>query len=943
MSSSRQKARRERCIDSDLLVELYKTRIEELTQARIGLEKVVREQNKIITDHVDARAQLGRALNDVRRENEHLKILLTDEQRAFNIVGDALVAEIKGDVKAKKGEYSILQTSVSGVKVDQSQSDRDWSLQEWLLARPPRLVGLLRRCIEETTTHQPSLPTEQSMRYMRMLGVSLASIYSGSNANTYWEFGRRLSFWMKARTGSRIVVDTLAKIFPGCISNTRIDGILNDWIEQEKRRGANLRISPQTIVVAAFDNVGLGSYKGAHTARLGAENHAVPVCTNRCVIEYTTPDDHPEMEFIQKSVIHGPQHWLTLASTPADILQVKTTCWPKEMLSEAQAFESFKLKVMELSTIREFMHRRLRRNVDGGLEIVFDAPSDAANAATVKFEPSRISKICGCCHEVFDSKRRLCDVCDDPDDATKRRKLVKFEDEQKGSTCLPTPTVFQERKVPQPVDRVATPQSITITSGPSGRFLEKSNVLTLGESRRVGQKLGGGIFHGHSRVHLLPVRTMDPGKRQNKPALVGELLKDLKVHGHSGNAVRKWIFMACDLGAASSESSRPVEVFPILALGHESMCHTKTVAPVVCILLGQEAVKNVPQFRGPYSWTSIADVWDQHKSAQFIKIARDAIVEALMTECALEKQSESFTGTEFLNWCQAYPNDGKFTFFVRTFVLDLCPAYFGFRTGCREHDVTLINASRKSMLPFLAARRRNHYAPAVVNDIIRLDHQSSPIAREMALAVRLQNGQGVDFKLEELNKQLKALVTTDTERGWLVGSLLSRIPELNVDNMWGEVGIQSVTYDAESRSRREPDTSSIVRTMVSAIMKDRLLKPVRAGQTRKASTLYGTPLLISFSDLTSAGSTLINAYFQKVTQCESATLREPIPFEAKFCALTSAENPKEKTGTPAVPVDLNTCDDDPLTVIDDFTTATVSVECLREFFDNEDSAAAEIV
>ena len=50
-----------------------------------------------------------------------------------------------------------------------------------------------------------------------------------------------------------------------------------------------------------------------------------------------------------------------------------------------------------------------------------------------------------------------------------------------------------------------------------------------------------------------------------------------------------------------TEMTRLPEVFPIFALGHEGMCATDALAPMVCSLVGEDLIKKIPHFGGENS------------------------------------------------------------------------------------------------------------------------------------------------------------------------------------------------------------------------------------------------------------------------------------------------------------------------------------------------------
>jgi len=885
MRSPRGTKRQARAFDASDEVIFYKNALECAVQQKKELERVVDKLKKTIDDQVEHRTRLGELVLKLREENASLKGELASEERAFRVVGDALVREAKEDIKSNKGRYSILSSknSKSGTVFDVEE----WKIDDWLENRPSNLVALLRRVVDETTEYKPEDEESNELRKLRMLSTAIACLYCGSNANASFEYGRRLSFSIKARTGSKFVVNLLAKVFPGAMYNSRIDRLLNEAIAYEEHNGEQVTLNDTTLLTGSIDNVACGKYKGAHTARFGAASHVISIVTNRIMLEYSLPDSMTNFEFIQNNPVHAPSRFRYYNTCPENILELKKESWPKEVRSERHAFCELVVDLVSDATVSSRVRNALTQDSSGAIVWIPPKKAGSSGAELKPGEPLPLVKFCPICFKEFSKLYRQCDLCEQKD-STRKMKLefIKPVEEIKQ-------TVFQERAAATRDERVAGTQSLSIRLGQRGGVITENNFAqTSYESSRKGQRVGGGAFKDDTKVHILSVKLMDPGKRANKEHLIQEMLKLGKVKGYCEDYHRLFINMSTDLGAAMTETTRLPEVFPIFALGHEGMCATDALAPMVCSLLGEDLIRKIPHFGGENSVQSFVQVWDHHKTTQFLVLVMQAILEVVRIEYALEKQSTSFDASDFIRWCSSFPDDAKFSFFTKFFILEMLPAYQGFRLGCRSHDATLINSCRKTFLPLYAARRRNKYAPAIVLDIIRNDHQATLLAREMVMELRLHGGQGIDFVVENENKNLKACVTADTERGWKSASFMRRVARAKLDGIASQFGLPRTDDNDAGRSRIEPDTSRIVKLIVDRIMEERLLKPVKH---RKAETLFGESLLVTYDEFRTVGTDALNTFLSKVLECQAPTVPSSgIPFPQVYCALTESEKPKRK-------------------------------------------------
>ena len=124
MRSPRGTKRQARAFDASDEVIFYKNALECAVQQKKELKRLLDLQKNATAKQVKHRKALGALVFKLREENASLKGELASEERAFRVVGDALVRDAKEDIKSNKGQYSILSSK-------NSKSGTVFDVEEW--------------------------------------------------------------------------------------------------------------------------------------------------------------------------------------------------------------------------------------------------------------------------------------------------------------------------------------------------------------------------------------------------------------------------------------------------------------------------------------------------------------------------------------------------------------------------------------------------------------------------------------------------------------------------------------------------------------------------------------------------------------------------------------------------------------------------------------------
>lgn len=176
------------------------------------------------------------------------------------------------------------------------------------------------------------------------------------------------------------------------------------------------------------------------------------------------------------------------------------------------------------------------------------------------------------------------------------------------------------------------------------------------------------------------------------------------------------------------------------------------------------------------------DVGDIHKANDFLRnVVKPAMFAALVTTYVTTLsvpplRYEDVETKDVMVWVEEILNDsssvdlkfGNYAFFL----FRILPAYELIKKGVRTGDMSMYNAGRRLLLPFVFALGRTTYGPAVVRDMFQYYHVVPEEIREEIWVIFGLNNEGLDGKLEEWNKKQKAHVISNSEMGVQAGALL---------------------------------------------------------------------------------------------------------------------------------------------------------------------------
>ena len=496
----------------------------------------------------------------------------------------------------------------------------------------------------------------------------------------------------------------------------------------------------------------------------------------------------------------------------------------------------------------------------------------------------------------FETHCHTCDTCFDPSRDFANGLLCSLEDARRAALLRTpaTPTTFPTR---------ASSKSFGSASA-SDADLSCSTALSMGDGRSIvktphvapsSTKINDSIGSASdSTCHFvpLPVMLFNPALTVNQLEIARRLLRMAGVAGYvrdSEPANRLWVFMMCDLGAIPAEGTRPNCIHAVMALGHEEQTVVKTDCALVFATAMDDLSQFFPSFRSEAGRTAFREAWDNHKAMQALKLLSRVICRVFAAECFVALQREP-TVEEFETWLRSHPHDQKFTLLAELFALDAMTSLFALRSGMRSNNARRIGAARKSYVHRLAGRGKFKYAPAMVRDICCLEWQSTPEVRAIVEFWRTYKGQGLDWKLEEYNADIKAHLVSDTPEGWLMAGLTSSKSRDRFNDAFSSYGIPAPSPVAEPQSREDPALPTIEADVMSALLNARALRPTPPSEPRGPCTiLKDTPLLHTYSDIIDSGKNAVANFITELQRVHGTHVESRITFPSALVAMTQDE------------------------------------------------------
>jgi hypothetical protein len=176
-----------------------------------------------------------------------------------------------------------------------------------------------------------------------------------------------------------------------------------------------------------------------------------------------------------------------------------------------------------------------------------------------------------------------------------------------------------------------------------------------------------------------------------------------------------------------------------------------------------------------------------------------------------------------------------------------------FHAGVRSNDATAYRTGRLAALPYLPMRAARNYFPLIANDVAA-HLLSTPEVRKMRDMHISLLGQGIDYKLEEVNKDFQGATSGVTVRDWMFASAFRDANKECRLRFFDSIGMQDRYAEG---SRYDLDVSAEVSVVEAILHASSALVPRAAGCP--FVDLNGAPLLAEAAGMLAAGKAVVAA------------------------------------------------------------------------------------
>lgn len=176
-----------------------------------------------------------------------------------------------------------------------------------------------------------------------------------------------------------------------------------------------------------------------------------------------------------------------------------------------------------------------------------------------------------------------------------------------------------------------------------------------------------------------------------------------------------------------------------------------------------------------------------------------------------------------------------------------------FHAGVRSNDATAYRTGRLAALPYLPMRAARNYFPLIANDVAA-HLLSTPEVRKMRDMHISLLGQGIDYKLEEVNKDFQGATSGVTVRDWMFASAFRDANKECRLRFFDSIGMQDRYAEG---SRYDLDVSAEVSAVEAILHASSALVPRAAGCP--FVDLNGAPLLAEAAGMLAAGKAVVAA------------------------------------------------------------------------------------
>jgi hypothetical protein len=278
--------------------------------------------------------------------------------------------------------------------------------------------------------------------------------------------------------------------------------------------------------------------------------------------------------------------------------------------------------------------------------------------------------------------------------------------------------------------------------------------------------------------------------------------------------MRQWFILVADEGAMCLDkiddpSGEFRHIVQIIGVFHECKMFLEIVLDML-FSIGGAFLAALHTYSSPAGREALRSAFDLHKANDFLRnVAKPALNLALVHAYWMSRVGTDGDGTRVgaidaeavYAWAlQSSECDYRYRN-IAFFTLNILPAYELIKKGIRNGDMSAYNAGRRFLLPFCFALGRTKYAPLIARDMIQYYFRAPTPVKQLLREVFELYDEGLDGKLEELNKTQKSFVYADTREAVQCSAILTAM----VPNM-----LRDVMYRMSS-SGRVPRASSTSR------------------------------------------------------------------------------------------------------------------------------------
>ena len=236
-----------------------------------------------------------------------------------------------------------------------------------------------------------------------------------------------------------------------------------------------------------------------------------------------------------------------------------------------------------------------------------------------------------------------------------------------------------------------------------------------------------------------------------------------------GYGNREWAFVVCDgspmtlvLRLIDEQPEKFSWVVPIVGLGHEEMNMVKSFVEFSWDFMFKEFAES-QGYKSAKSLAFVKGCGDHHMSFDNLKKFREAVWYEIIFSFVNDPNVTSYNFDALMCW-KTQQSDATLTFLIDT-VLRYCESIFVFRRGVRTSNDDIIQAARSSFRDLWYGRNHTKYQLIdFYNQLFQsfMPPQMLSFLRSNQVVSRSGRSdchQGVDFVLEEFNKDIKKWVS----------------------------------------------------------------------------------------------------------------------------------------------------------------------------------------